>query len=80
MEIEARHTTTGFVDVTVVLDGTTVSLGLLDEEERDALAAVFLDAAYDIGPKDRWDCETWYAERLEACGIDLPSPEPVSND
>jgi len=71
MEINVRrHSVYSWV---VVKDGsTTIDLGMLNGEERDDVAQVLINAAYEIGPKFHYDCDPWFAAMLEKCGINLP--------
>ena len=72
MEINARrHAVYSWV---VIKDGgTTIDLGMLDDDERDDLAQTLINAAYEVGPKYHYDCEPWFAGILEKCGIKLPN-------
>ena len=72
MEIDVRrHAVYSWV---VIKDGgTTIDLGMLDDDERDDLAQTLINAAYEVGPKYHYDCESWFAGILEKCGIKLPN-------
>ena len=72
MKIEIRrHSVYSWV---VVKDGgTTIDLGMLNDDERDDLAKTLINAAYEVGPTFKYDCDPWFFGMLETCGIDLPN-------
>ncbi len=72
MQIKIKHTSS-FVQVMIVDGQTTLDLGLLNDEERAALAETLINAAYDIGPQYNNACAKWFADRVERCGIELPN-------
>jgi hypothetical protein len=72
MEIKVRHTSR-FVTVQVVESSTTIDLGMLNDAERDKLAGILIDAAFEMGPKYNNVCEEWFAALLAKRGIVLPS-------
>ena len=59
MEIRVRHTES-FVAVEIVEGGTTIDLGLLSHEERDALASTLVSADVQMGPGYNEACKEWF--------------------
>lgn len=72
MEIKVRHTSS-FVTVQVVESSTTLDLGMLNDAERDELAGILVDAAFELGPKYNNACAEWFAALLAKRGIELPN-------
>jgi hypothetical protein len=71
MEIKVRHTSS-FVTVQVVESSTTLDLGMLNDAERDELAGILIDAAFEMGPKYNNTRAEWFAVLLAKRGIELP--------
>jgi hypothetical protein len=46
---------------------------MLNDAERDKLAGILIDAAFEMGPKYNNVCEEWFAALLAKRGIVLPS-------
>jgi hypothetical protein len=74
MEIKVIHTSS-FVNVKVVESSATLDLGMLNNDERDELAGVLVDAAFEMGPKHYNDCAEWFAAILAKRGIELPDAQ-----
>jgi hypothetical protein len=74
MEIKVRHTSS-FVSVQVVESLTTIDLGMLNGAERDELACILVDAAFEMGPKHYNDCAEWFSAILAKRGIELPNAQ-----
>ena len=70
MEIKIRHTSS-FAEVAVVEGQTTIDLGALSDTERDALAMMLANAAFELGPKYHLARTEWFAEILKRCDIEL---------
>jgi hypothetical protein len=72
MEIKIRHTSR-FVNVQVVESSATIDLGMLNDAERDELAGILVDAAFEMGPKYNDECAEWFADLLAKRSIVLPT-------
>lgn len=72
MEIKIKHTSS-FVTVQIVESSTTLDFGMLNDAERDELASILVDAAYEMGPKYNNACAEWFAKLLDKRGIELPN-------
>lgn len=71
MKIETKRTTS-LIGVKIVDGGTTVDLGLLNDDERDELARELVEAVWAIGPNSHDNCSKWLADILSESGIKLP--------
>ena len=56
-------------EVAILSGDTIINLGMLNDEERDALAETLLYSVLDMGPSDCEECNAWLVERLEHCGM-----------
>lgn len=82
MEIKVMRNCRKYVAVSVKIDQTTVDLGLFNDEERDDLARILVDAAYEMGPSSMSnmnECNEWFGGLLQKCGIDLPPNQESSS-
>ena len=75
MEFHIRRIGEIHANVKVADGGTTIEIGLLDEDERLELAKTLVNAAYELGPKYCYECNEWFRDVLLACDIQYKSTE-----
>lgn len=68
MEIRVRHAGS-YVAVEIVEGGTTIDLGLLSHDERDALASTLVSAVVQMGPVYNEACKAWFDKLASENGM-----------
>jgi hypothetical protein len=58
-----------FIEVSLTEEAATINLGLLDANERDALAEVLIEAVYQMGPIHLDSCNEWFRAILKRQNI-----------
>jgi hypothetical protein len=58
---------TRFIEVKLTDGCDIINLGSLDDQERDELANLFLEASYDLGPKFKRD--EWFRDQISKMTI-----------
>ena len=66
-----------YYSIGIETDNATLDLGVFNDDERDELARILLDAVWRFGPSDACDFEKWLAHMLSEYNINIIDKEAV---